>query len=79
MSEGARRSMRECMVLGHINILVFIFSTITEIMTYRWKNEFASQIIVFGSADFHYVHLSDYLEPSKSQRVLHFPALDMPQ
>lgn len=67
------------MALGAMNILVLIFSTTSEIMTYRRNNEFASQIIVFGSVNFYYLHFSDCLGSPKLQKVFHFPALDMPQ
>jgi len=60
------------MVLGAINILVFIFFTATEVV-YGWHDEFVSQIIVFSSADFHYLHLSDCLESPKFAESASFP------
>lgn len=57
-SKGSRSTLKY-VVLGAINILVFIFPTATKIITYRWNNEFASQIIVFISDDFYYLHSSD--------------------
>lgn len=57
-SKGSRSTLKY-VVLGAINISVFIFPTATKIITYRWNNEFASQIIVFISDDFYYLHSSD--------------------
>lgn len=61
------------MVLGATNILVFIFSVATELMTYRRNNEFAPQIIVFGSVDFQCLCLSDCLESPKITESASFP------
>lgn len=56
MQSKASRSKMKSVVLRAINILVFIFPTARKIITYRWNNEFESQIIVFISDDIYYLH-----------------------